>query len=116
MPRKKRSSSPLPIYIAVGGGILLLIVAIFLATQNSSPAAVPTTASSGNTFDVSPEIERVSLSDAKAAFDANSAVFLDVRDVESFNLSHIPGAFNIPLSNLLPRLGELDKTQWIITY
>jgi hypothetical protein len=115
VPHRKRSS-PLPVYLAIGGGLLLLVVAILLATQSGSPTAAPTLASSGGAVGGNPEIARVTLSDAKAAFDANSAVFLDVRDTDSYSISHIPGAKNIPLANLLPRLGELDKTQWIITY
>jgi 3-mercaptopyruvate sulfurtransferase SseA len=61
-------------------------------------------------------VVRVSLVDAKSAFDAKVAVFLDVRAVESFDQAHIPGALNIPLDQLEARLSELDPNAWIITY
>jgi 3-mercaptopyruvate sulfurtransferase SseA len=63
-----------------------------------------------------PEIERVPLADAKAAFDAGTAVFVDVRTAASYNQSHVPGALSIPLNQIENRLDELDASQWIITY
>jgi 3-mercaptopyruvate sulfurtransferase SseA len=63
-----------------------------------------------------PGVERISLADAKAAFDAESAVFLDVRDAQSYAEAHIPGALNIPVNDLPQRLDELDPSDWIITY
>ena len=62
------------------------------------------------------EAPRVSLEEAKAAFDRGEAVFLDVRSAASYADSHIPGALSIPLSELEARLGELDPSRWIITY
>jgi rhodanese-related sulfurtransferase len=43
-------------------------------------------------------------------------VFLDVRYAEDYAAGHIPGALSIPLTELETRLGELDRTDWIITY
>ena len=63
-----------------------------------------------------PEIVRVSLGDAKAAYDLKQAVYLDVRDADSFANSHIPGAVSIPLNDLETRLKELDPQAWILTY
>ncbi len=63
-----------------------------------------------------PEIERVPLEDAKAAYAAGSAVFVDVRSSAEYDQSHIPGALSIPVNELEGRLDELDKSQWIITY
>ena len=62
------------------------------------------------------EVPRVSLEDAKAAFDNGSAVFVDARSAASYEESHIPGALSIPASEIQSRLGELDPTKWIITY
>jgi ArsR family transcriptional regulator len=41
---------------------------------------------------------------------------LDVRPVDEFAMGHLPGAINIPLSELEERLAELDPTQEIIAY
>jgi 3-mercaptopyruvate sulfurtransferase SseA len=62
------------------------------------------------------EVPRVSLEEAKAAFDAKTAVFLDVRSAGSYAAGHVPGALSIPLNEMDARLGELDPQQWIITY
>ena len=59
---------------------------------------------------------RVALSEAKAAFDAGEAIFLDVRTSQYYQQAHIPGALNIPLDELEARLGELQPGRWIITY
>ena len=61
------------------------------------------------------EIPRVTLEEAKAAFDSDSAVFVDTRET-SYADSHIPGALSIPGSELESRIDELDPDQWIITY
>jgi 3-mercaptopyruvate sulfurtransferase SseA len=77
------------------------------AYPNPYPNPTPATAES---------VVRVSLADAKSAFDAKTAVFLDVRDTGSYAEAHIPGALNIPLNELEARLGELDPNAWIIPY
>jgi 3-mercaptopyruvate sulfurtransferase SseA len=77
------------------------------AYPNPYPNPTPATAES---------VVRVSLADAKSAFDAKTAVFLDVRDAGSYAEAHIPGALNIPLNELEARLDELDPNAWIITY
>ncbi len=62
------------------------------------------------------QVERLTLADAKAAFDGNQAVFLDVRGQADYQAGHIPGAVSISINDLSARLGELDKNDWIITY
>ena len=63
-----------------------------------------------------PEVARVSLADAKAAFDEGSAIFVDVRDPSYFEIEHIRGAINVYYMRLDEHMGELDKQEWIITY
>jgi len=64
------------------------------------------------------EVPRVSVEDAKAAFDSGSAIIVDVRSAQAFQSSHIPGAINIQLGEFETNPTELDlpKDQWIITY
>lgn len=66
------------------------------APQASAPQAAPT-APAELPY---PEIVRVGLGDSKAAYDLKQAVYLDVRDADSFANSHIPGAVSIPLNDL----------------
>jgi len=112
MPKRKQNSS-IPIFLAIGGGVLLIVAAILLATQNAPATPTPAAPFEEETY---PEIPRVSLEDAKAALDAGSAIFVDVRSAEAYQGGHIAGAINIPLAELEARLGELDQAQWIITY
>jgi ArsR family transcriptional regulator len=113
MKKRKTNKSPIPVYFAVGGGLLLIVAAILLATQKNPAVPTPVTSYEEETY---PEISRVSLDEAKAALDAGTAVVVDVRSAEAYQGGHIAGAINIPLGELETRLGELDKTQWIITY
>ncbi len=107
----RRKNNSIPFLILVGGGLLLIVTAFMLANQ--TPTAAP---EAGFVEEVYPEIQRVSIDEAKAALDSNSAVFVDVRSAEAYQVSHISGAVNIPSEELEARLGELDKIQWIITY
>jgi 3-mercaptopyruvate sulfurtransferase SseA len=113
MNKRKTQKSPIPIFLAIGGGLLLIFTAILLATQNTPTSPTPAVSFEEETY---PEIARVPLDKAKSAIDSGSAIFVDVRSPESYQGSHIAGAINISLAELKSRLGELDKAQWIITY
>jgi 3-mercaptopyruvate sulfurtransferase SseA len=111
----------LPLLLVLGGGLLLIIVAVLIARGNSPAAPAPTTAAetqSANTqSDIPyPDVERVSLEDAKAAFDAGSAVFVDVRSADAYTMAHIAGAESMPVGDLGTLMTALDPGQWIITY
>jgi 3-mercaptopyruvate sulfurtransferase SseA len=102
--------NPIP-WVLMGAGVLLLLLgAGWLFVKNpAAPAVTPLPASVE-------QVERVSLEDAKAAYDSNSAIFLDVRSTEAYKASHIPGASSIPINELTSRMGELDQALWIIPY
>jgi len=112
MKKRKPHKPPVPVYIAIGCGLLLLVAAILLATQDAPAASMPVT-SQEETY---AEVSRVSLDDAKSALEGGTAVIVDVRSAEAYEPSHISGAINIPFAELETRLDELDKKQWIITY
>jgi 3-mercaptopyruvate sulfurtransferase SseA len=102
--------NPFP-WLLIGGGVIL-ILAVFvwvILHQLAVPVAAPTPVTVE-------QVKRVSLVDAKTAFEAGKAVFLDVRDSNSYSASHIPGALNIALNDLTNRLSELNPSSWIITY
>ncbi len=117
MSRRKKKSN-LPLIMTISGGLLLIIAAWLLTPRPVQPTPTPKPLQSSTSHDEEtfPEILRVNLEESKAAYDANSAVFLDVRDSESYSASHVPNALNIPLAELEARLDELDKGQWIISY
>jgi len=115
---QRNNISKSPYWLIIGAAMLLLITVFLWSCQSPSPdpvAAVQQPAASHDE-ETYPDIPRVSIADAKLAFDANSAVFLDVRDADSFAAGHIPGSVNIPLSSLATGLSNLDPAAWIITY
>jgi hypothetical protein len=115
------------------GGFVLIVAAVLFLTQNqpgqpvqptpfppsqniaSSPTPLPPV-SGASGADTHPEIPRVALEKAKAAFDSKSAVFVDVRSTSDYASGHIPGSLSIPLADIPTRLNELRPNQWIITY
>ena len=99
----------------VFGGLLILgAVAWYLVVLPGGSGE--NTPSASTLEDNYPQIPRIGIEEAKAAYDAGAAVFVDVRDVESFNGGHIEGALSIPLEELAFRVDELDPSNWIITY
>ncbi len=113
MKKRKPHKSQISVYFAIGGGLLLIVTAILLVTQIAPATPTPTASHAEESYS---EIQRVSLEDAKAALDADTAVIVDIRATEAYDIGHIAGAGNIPFGELESHLGELDKTQWIITY
>jgi 3-mercaptopyruvate sulfurtransferase SseA len=85
-----------------------------IATETFIPVPAPTVQLPASEADV----PRVSVTDAKAAFDKGQAIIVDVRAPQSFELGHVKGAINIPLGTITtdPVILKLDKHQWIITY
>lgn len=82
-----------------------------LLPSSSSPGA-----STIPTEDPVLEVARVTLDEAKAAFDSGAAVFLDVRSQGQYERAHIANSLWIPLADIEARMGELDPNDWIITY
>lgn len=102
--------NPLP-WLLIAAGLILIIIASAYIDGNRRQAAQATLTPAGVS-----QVQRVTLEEAKTAYDSGSAIFVDVRDSSSFSVAHIPGAVLIPLSDLATRLGELDQNAWIIPY
>jgi sulfur-carrier protein adenylyltransferase/sulfurtransferase len=66
----------------------------------------------------STRIREISAREAPDAISTNDAVLLDVRSDQEWQISHIPGALHVPMSQLEERLPELapDRSRPIITY
>ncbi len=99
------------LWLLIAGGVFIIVTGLALVLLGQTPEVLstPTPASVG-------QVARISVGEAKAAFDAGTAVFVDVRDSASYESSHIPGALSIPLSDLTNHLSGLDPSSWIITY
>lgn len=109
---QKRPVFPILLIIA---GVMLLIGAIAIVLWLDFPEEL-IAPSNVNAQDSYPQVERVNLAQAKEAYDANAAVFVDVRDPAYFQANHIPGALSIPLGEIETRYLELDPNDWIILY
>ena len=101
--------------ILIGGGLVLIISILLWQALASTPPGSPTSPTANVNLPYS-NVQRVSLADARSAFDSKSAVFVDVRDVDVYDASHISGAVNIPLGVFDAQYKQLDINQWIITY
>ncbi|HEX8565228.1 MAG TPA: rhodanese-like domain-containing protein [Pyrinomonadaceae bacterium] len=59
---------------------------------------------------------RITLADAKKAFDSGNAVFVDTRAAASYEAKHIKGALNIQAEQFQTRYTEVPKDKQIIAY
>ncbi len=110
-------SNLLPLVLVIAGLLLVAGVVYWQVTRTArGKAAAVATETIAQENIPAPEIQRVSLEDAIDAYESKTAVFVDVRDADSYHQGHIPGAINIPLGQLESRAGELDANRWIITY
>jgi 3-mercaptopyruvate sulfurtransferase SseA len=66
-------------------------------------------------FANSDEVPRITLEDAKKAFDGSTAYFIDSRPAEAYKAGHIKGAVNIPLGSTA-KFDSLPKDKKIIVY
>lgn len=98
--KSHQSNKPfLPIWIWLGGALLVVAVIVLIVTGgNSGATGLP---------------KEVSV--AKAAEMRTSGAFiLDVRELSEWQTVHIPGATLIPLGELANRLDELPKDKDIV--
>lgn len=61
-------------------------------------------------------IKTISVADAKAKLAANEAIFIDVRDPDSYEMAHVPGAIQLNDNTVGPFIAAADKTQTHIVY
>ena len=91
------------------------------APAPTEPATVPETEEQSPTPTPAPAaneaaVPRIAVADARALYDSGEAVFVDVRDLASYGISHITGARPIPLFQVASRADELPRDKRIITY
>src|SRR4051812_45787551 len=67
-------------------------------------------------FEKDSEVPRITLDEAKAAFDSGNALFVDARGDMAFNQEHIKGAISIPNGGGEDRYSQLPKGKKIIVY
>ncbi|HET9278433.1 MAG TPA: metalloregulator ArsR/SmtB family transcription factor [Flavitalea sp.] len=60
--------------------------------------------------------EPVRLDDLLSRMKSSNIILLDVRPEQEFNAGHIPNSINIPIDQLLGRIGELKKSRRYVAY
>jgi len=96
-------------WIVLGAAVAIVIAGIVYLSLSADPRAVSAVNDGYDSY-------RVSLEDAKEAFDNDEALFVDVRSAGEYNSSHIPGAVLIPLSEIAGNEPQVDKGTLIYTY
>ena len=115
--------------------IAVISVSLFTACQKASSTASTTSAQTNSAGQVTPgatetpransnsqsedhlaKVARISLADAKKAFDEGNVVFVDTRSEVQYKQEHIKGSINIPAEAFQTRFAEVPKDKKIITY
>ena len=115
-PKRPARKAVWPILLMLAGGLLIVGAIGWAVYAATLPAPTPTAQPAAGAEDNYPDVPRVSVTDAAAAYESGSAVFVDVRDAASYASSHVAGALSIPVSEIQQRMGELNPSDWIITY
>jgi 3-mercaptopyruvate sulfurtransferase SseA len=84
------------------------------ASTPAPPVQQPGVDSHGHTEGA--DAPRISLADAKKAFDDGSAVFIDTHLKNAYDEGHIPGALNISVAELDLKFDTIPKGKKIIAY
>lgn len=62
------------------------------------------------------KVKEISVADARANLSEAKAVFLDIRDPQSYEAGHVEGAFNLNDGNVESFLKSADKDKALIVY
>ena len=79
-------------------------------TTTKPPVAAPDAATPAETT------RRITIEEARAAFERGDALFVDVRGDDAFRQGHIRGALSIPTGSAAQHADQLPKDKLIITY
>jgi|SRR5215203_3167022 len=92
-------------------------ISIFTACRKTAaPVNVSKSNSAPATQEHSDNAPRISLADAKKAFDAGNVIFIDTRGEAQYQQEHVKGAINIPSDSFPARYAEVPKDKQIIAY
>lgn len=117
MTRKKKSQFQLNPILIILGGVVLVMIALWLnasrTTAQSQATAPDQQIEAKGPY---PEVERASVQEAKAASDNGTALIVDVRSAGSFQAAHAAGAISLPLTEIESRYQELPGDRLIYLY
>lgn len=111
----RQSKSQLTPILVIAGGLALVIAALWLTSRPASTELAEPAAPTTN-LGPYPQVERVPLTEAKSAFDNDSALIVDVRSEQEYLTAHIPGALWFPSSEIATHYQELSQDKPIYLY
>jgi len=118
MKKSRRSSKSMvnPVMLAIAGVALLAVALgiVVLGSDDSQPSSSTDNAANGAI--PFPDVPRVSLADAKARYDDETAIFVDVRSAQEYEAAHIPGALSLSLTELQTSAAGLPSDALIYLY
>ena len=85
-------------------------------TTPTTPATTTTKPTDAHAPPAADAPRRISIDEARAAFEKGEAVFVDVRGDDAFRQGHIRGALSIPTGSAAQHADKLPKNKLIITY
>jgi len=87
-----------------------------IATNTLQTAKTTAPSSDGHDHKADEEAPRITLADAKKAFDEGNVVFVDTRSADAFQLERVKGAINVPANEIETRYKDVPKGKTIIAY
>jgi 3-mercaptopyruvate sulfurtransferase SseA len=88
-----------------------------VAVANAAPAATPPSAPApSETPTPADDAPRITVEEAKKAFDEGKAYIIDARAEDAYKMEHIKGSVNIRHDNLDAMLKEIPRDKTIIVY
>ncbi len=119
--RRKTAQRPVwPLVFMLSGAALLVLAIVWTVFLQDRPVtgtpSAQTTATANQALIPFPEVTRVEVDEAFAAYQSGEAVLVDVRGEPWYSQSHIEGAISVPYDDIAANLGELDPQDQIITY
>lgn len=90
--------------------IVLGSAAVGIAVNHFSPRGIPVFGQGEELeLPLPPGVEAMTVEQARAAWEARSAVFVDARVPEEYQASHVPGALNLPPREFEARYPDLAE-------
>ncbi|HEX7705999.1 MAG TPA: rhodanese-like domain-containing protein [Thermoanaerobaculia bacterium] len=124
----KRPKSPPPnqkktttvVAVATFLGFSLIAIVAWALTRPAAPAApatqAATAAPTGHEGHDHPQFETITAAELKAGLDRNEIVVIDVRSIEQYKASHIPGSLHIPVPRVEGEIPYMPKDKTFVTY
>ena len=108
----RRKKNPILIPAILFTLVIILSIGGLLLAQNLRKAEIATP----REYTDQDDIPRVTAEEAYLALQNGEAVLVDTNSEAQFQELHAAGAINLPVDQVLSRIGELDPDTWYITY